>query len=467
MVDGETPFEDIDNQKLNFGHMKVWFTSGMGFFTDAYDLFIIGIVLILLTGPYAVSMHLNTLQASLLGTSAIAAAIFGQLTFGIIADRFGRKKVYGIEATILALGAILSAVSTGFVMLFLSRFFLGLGIGGDYPVSATIMSEYANTKDRGKLLSLVFANQGLGSVTAVAVGIISVVILPPELAWRFMLLFGAIPALAVIYLRRKLPETPRYSLLVNKDKNTAAMAKKVVGGNESVSTVETEKHSISEFFSNYWKLLFITSSTWFLMDIAYYGTGIYSGPIVSQIIVPSSIAMKVFYAGVPFLVGFFGYFSAVALIDKVGRKSLQIGGFIGMAVIYMFISYILIVRGTKVTGFMIPAELTFILYSLSFFFIDVGPNTTTFILPAELYPVHYRTTSHGISAASGKAGAAISTLFLPAILLQIGLKEMLFMLGIISILGAIISIGLPEPKNRSLETVAGEKIKTKNTVENS
>ncbi len=59
-MDNKNPFEDIDSTKLNLGHIKIWFTAGMGFFTDAYDLFIIGIVLILLTGPYSTAFRCIT-----------------------------------------------------------------------------------------------------------------------------------------------------------------------------------------------------------------------------------------------------------------------------------------------------------------------------------------------------------------------------------------------------------------------
>ena len=76
------------------------------------------------------------------------------------------------------------------------------------------MSEYANVKDRVKLIALVFSNQALGSIAAAVVGIFSALFLPPDLAWRVIAGVGAIPAATVIYLRRKVPETPRYSLLV-------------------------------------------------------------------------------------------------------------------------------------------------------------------------------------------------------------------------------------------------------------
>jgi len=462
---GQSAFKDIDNVPLGLQHLKIWFTSGMGFFTDAYDLFIIGIVLILLEGNYGTSIHISAgnalVGAGLIGSSAIIAAIIGQLMWGILADKFGRKSIYGIEATILAIGAILSAFAWNYWSLFAFRFILGIGIGGDYPVSATIMSEYANVKDRGKLIALVFANQGIGSLTAVAVGLGSVAALPPELAWRLMLGFGAIPALAVIYLRRKLPETPRYSAYVLKDKVKAEIAAKFVKSDANISSInDTRVNNFRAFISNYWKMLIVTAGSWFLLDIAFYGTGIFSGPITSQIIPPHSLEQKIVLAGVPFMVGFLGYFSAVAFIDKIGRKTLQILGFFGMAILYFVVSSEMIAKGTKITGFMLPVNLMFLLYALTFFFIDFGPNTTTFIIPAEIYPVKFRTTGHGISAAAGKAGAALTTFYFSYLLLQYGLKEVLIGLAIVSLIGGLLSFGLKETKNISLEEITEENQKS-------
>ncbi|MEM4114931.1 MAG: MFS transporter, partial [Saccharolobus sp.] len=113
----------------------------------------------------------------------------------------------------------------------------------------------------------------------------------------------------------------------------------------------------------------------------------------------------------------------------------------------------------KIVGLSIPAEIAFIIYALSFFFIDFGPNTTTFVLPAELYPTRARTTGHGISAAAGKLGAAITTYLFPTLLVSIGLKNILIMLAGLSILGAILTVFfIKETKNKSLEEVSEEEI---------
>ncbi|MGC9211821.1 MAG: MFS transporter, partial [Nitrososphaeria archaeon] len=185
------------------------------------DLFSITIVLYILSVYAEPSFPLNLKVLSLplsayLATSAILFAIVGQLLFGIISDKLGRKKVYGLEATLLALGAILSAFSPNIYWLIASRALLGVGIGGDYPVSSVITSEYGNAKDRGKMVALVFSNQGLGIIAAALVGIASALFIPPSIAWRTVMGAAAIPALAVIYFRRKMPETPRYSYHVKK-----------------------------------------------------------------------------------------------------------------------------------------------------------------------------------------------------------------------------------------------------------
>ncbi|MGC8558000.1 MAG: MFS transporter [Nitrososphaeria archaeon] len=454
------PFTTLDNLNLSFKHVKIWYTSGMGFFTDAYDLFIISAVLDIFMHYALPGFRLNLFYIGVLTSSALFAAIIGQLSFGFLADRLGRKRVYGIEAAILALGAALSAFAPNILWLIIFRGIMGFGIGGDYPVSATIMSEYANVKDRGKLIALVFSNQGLGSMAAIAVGALSTYMLPADLAWRVMLFLGAVPALTIIYLRRTIPETPRYSAIVKRNEEQVKKAANFLGADINTTGFMVKKIGLSDFFKQYWMVLIGTAFPWFILDVAFYGTGIYSGPIISQILGPaSSVGYLIIEQGLPFLVGFFGYFTAVAFMDRLGRKVIQIQGFIIMTAIYLTVSLVTIASGTKITGFIIPSAYAFVLYSLSFFFIDFGPNTTTFVIPAEVYPTQYRTTGHGISAAAGKLGAAITTFYFPTLMMLMGVRGILEMLSIISIVGSIITaVFLSEPKLKSLEEASNEEL---------
>jgi MFS transporter, PHS family, inorganic phosphate transporter len=131
------------------------FVAGMGFFTDAYDLFVIGVVVALIKPEW----HLSIGQISLLNSATLAASAVGAIIFGRIADIFGRKRIYGYEVLVLAIGALASAFTpaSGFTFLLVCRIILGIGIGGDYPVSATIMSEFSGKLSRGRMVSLVFA----------------------------------------------------------------------------------------------------------------------------------------------------------------------------------------------------------------------------------------------------------------------------------------------------------------------
>ena len=149
---------------------------------------------------------------SLLNSATLAASAVGAIIFGRVADILGRKKIYGYEVLILAVGAIASAFSPNYTFLLVSRVILGIGIGGDYPVSATIMSEYSAKKSRGQMVGLVFAMQGAGLVVG---PLIAAILLPTHVPdneiWRILLGLGAIPGLAVFYLRRQINETPRFA----------------------------------------------------------------------------------------------------------------------------------------------------------------------------------------------------------------------------------------------------------------
>src|ERR1700761_2007266 len=190
-------FSALDESGISRFQLKIMFVSGMGFFTDAYDLFVIGIVVALIKTQW----HLSTNQVSWLNSATLLASAVGALVFGRVADMLGRKKIYGYEVLILAIGALASAFAPNYTFLLVCRVILGVGIGGDYPVSATIMSEYSGKRDRGKMVGLVFAMQGAGLVVGplIAAGLLASG-LSSDLTWRVLLGLGAIPGLAGFYL---------------------------------------------------------------------------------------------------------------------------------------------------------------------------------------------------------------------------------------------------------------------------
>ena len=157
---GQTVSELLNDAPTSKFHRRAVLISGMGFFTDAYDLFVIGTVAALVK----VQWNLSTTQTSWVTGSAILGAFIGAFVFGRIADIFGRKSIYITVAAIMIIGAIASALAPSFLFLVIARFVLGLGIGGDYPVSAVLMSEYSNRSDRGRLVGLVFSMQAVGLI---------------------------------------------------------------------------------------------------------------------------------------------------------------------------------------------------------------------------------------------------------------------------------------------------------------
>jgi len=448
-------FEHLETDRLNLGHLKVILLSGMGFFTDAYDLFNIGVMLLILTPLWG----LTDLQKGLLASAALWATIAGQLLFGRLLDVLGRKKVYGIEAAILGAGALASAFAVNFTTLLITRVIMGLGIGGDYPASSTIASEYAPTKNRGRMVALVFSMQGVGIATAVVVGLLSAAYLPPDLAWRVVAAVGAIPPLFVIYYRRRIPETPRYSLLVKGDKSEASKAVSLVAGSSARDLPEAraERYGVTDFMRTFWLTLIGTAVTWLLMDVALYGTGVFSGSITATMIPGKSLVAQVLRSGVPLLIGVPGYFIAAYLVDSAGRKNLQTIGFSVMAFIYALLAL-------SYTGFIgtLGDVYKYLLFGLSFTFINLGPNTTTFVIPAEVYPVRYRSTGHGISAAAGKFGAALSTMFLPLLQAKLGVGFLFAFMALVSIGGALITVVFtPEAKGLTLEEASRERLVVK------
>ncbi|MHB1649525.1 MAG: MFS transporter [Thermoplasmataceae archaeon] len=454
----------VDNVGMSRFHYKTWIISGLGFFTDAYDLFIIGVVtsLLVLSGWNS----LSNLQTSLLDSTALLSAVIGALLFGRLLDKLGRKAIYGLELVLLVAGALGSAFLTpvnGVYVLIAWRFLLGIGIGGDYATSSTIMAEYSNTKNRGKLIGMVFSMQSLGLLAGplISLGLIYSGI-SLGIIWKLLLAFGAIPAMLVIYSRRKMPETPRYSLNVKGDAATAQKNWKNYTGINADASADSRvvKEPWTRIITQRKFLLTLigTAGSWFLMDWALYGNSIMSSQMLS-VLVPSSVvgihhlirttiysAMVFGFAALP------GYWIATFTIDRIGRKTIQIIGFMAMAISFGVLG---IFHQLLSSGYVVQF---LVIYGLSYFFIEFGPNVTTFIYPPEVFPTKIRGLGSGASAAGGKTGAFIGT-FLNVIILgsSIGESGLFLILAGLSALGLVLTVLLlPEPKRIDLDKISGE-----------
>jgi PHS family inorganic phosphate transporter-like MFS transporter len=499
----------LDKAKTQWYHFTAIVIAGMGFFTDAYDLFCISTITRLIGRIYYYhpgEKTPGTIPAGpnqALNAVALVGAFCGQLLFGWLGDKLGRKRVYGMTLLMMIVFSIASGFSFGstakgvMTSLCFFRFWLGVGIGGDYPLSATIMSEYSNTRTRGAFIAAVFSMQGLGLLTAASAalaisgGLNNKYPAPPfdvnpvasvnpqgDIAWRILVMLGAIPATATFYYRLRMPETARYTALVERNNKQAAIDMATVLDVEfkGADLEPSQEHAQYAFGSRkFWRLhllhLIGTCGCWFIFDISYYSQNLFQQTVYGAIgWLPKNTtvsALEEMYKAsraqalialcgtVP------GYYVAILLIDVIGRWIIQLQGFFFMSV-FMFalaIPYNHWVNHDHV-GFII-------IYGLTFFFSNFGPNTTTFIVPAEIYPARFRSTCHGISAASGKLGAIVGAFGFNYVAQPkknppvgyppgIGLQDAIFILASINAIGFFLTFLVPETNQKSLEDLTGE-----------
>lgn len=443
--------ESLNQARWDWVHLKSAVIAGIGYFTDAYDLFVIGAALELIKTQW----HLDAITVGLVGSIALFAAFVGALIFGRVADLWGRHRLYGLEAALMTVGALLSAVAWAPAVLMGARAILGLGIGGDYSVSGVLMSEYANVKDRGRMVAIVFSMQAVGLIAGPMVSLTLLASeIGPQWVWRLILAFGAIPAAVIVYFRRRMPESPRYLAQVegreeDARRHLARFGRTILGDEKAMSGIPTQRLTFRHFWTEprlFWTLV-AAAGTWFFFDYAYYGNSI-SLPLVLKAVAPhaSPLSQMAWSLMIFTIAAVPGYALAFWRIDRIGHRRLQFLGFFIMGLAFLALG-------------LIPALSRTIwpflgIFGLSYFFAEFGPNTTTFVLSTEVFPVSLRTTGNGISAGTAKLGAFVGVFLFPALTAHWGLSRTLLLTAAFSFAGMALTALLPEPAGRSLEDIA-------------
>ena len=457
----------MDEAPLTPVHWKIWWLSAMGIFLDGFDLFIIGVALPLIMKTFPTSPHV----VGMIGAAAVLGAVVGASIGGTLSDRWGRKALYILDLLVFIILSLLSAFSWNVASLVIFRFILGVGIGADYPICATYVSAFMPTRVRGRMLIGAFSFQALGMAGAALVGLVILKIFPHMQAWRFMLAFGALPALVVILLRTAVPESARWYLIHGKHREAARVIRKLVPSRDfEIHEMALRAHRLPDDFKiekSSYRALFskkhlnrtiLAVVPWFLMDIITYAVGIFT-PIILAAMAFSGDGLGTIarefksIEGAVFLDIFLvvGFLLNILLIDKWGRIKLQLFGFGGMALglLVLAVSSIVSLPGAR------NLVLVFAGFTIFNVLMNMGPNATTFIIPAEVYPTKMRGSGHGFAAAVAKLGAAFGIFLLPVVKASMGMTFTLVMLAIFSVMAFMITLTFRvETKCRSLEELS-------------
>ncbi|KAI9810011.1 MAG: hypothetical protein M1826_003802 [Phylliscum demangeonii] len=346
----------------------------------------------------------------------ICGIIVGQIFVGVIGDWVGRRWGLIQDAVIMFLGLLMLTASwgvtlNGWVICYAwSLFVYGVGVGGEYPMTATSVLENAkgfgqvSSKEdrlhRGRNVTSAFLMQGWGQLLNQALLIILLLIFhhgngdPPystgSAQWTFRISF-AIPAVGTLWL----VYYRAYKMRAAGSQLSAAKRKASVTG--------YDLQSLKLTCTYYGPRLFATAGTWFANDFFFYGNRLFQEEFI-RVISPGnqSVMEGWLYNLINVGVSLVGYYLASLLIDHklYGRRWMQIVGFLCDFILFVIPAFHFHYyrQRSHVASFQA-------MYFLSSFFNQFGPNTVTFLVAAEVFPTPIRATAHGVSAAVGKLGA--------------------------------------------------------------
>ncbi|CAN9103885.1 unnamed protein product [Alternaria alternata] len=386
-----------------FGHyFRTCVIPGMGLGLEGYVLFSIGNVRPLLQAAFPACWGKHEicdetwLQA--IDYLEICGIIVGQILVGIVGDWLGRRFGLIQDAVIMFVGLLMltaawGVTQNGWVICYVwALFFYGIGVGGEYPMTATAGMENAvgsgkvSTKDdrlhRGRKVTSAFLMQGWGQFFNQTLA-----------QWTYRVSF-AIPAVGTLWLVYF-----RYYKMKSASRQLALSKKK-----SNVTGYDVQ--SLKLTFTYFGPRLLATAGAWFANDVFFYGNKLFQNEFIS-IITPGnkSVMTGWLYNLINVGVSLCGYYLASLLIDNklYGRKWMMIVGFLADFVLF-------IIPGFALDYFTSPENIHGFqaMYFLSSFFNQFGPNSVTFLVAAEVFPTPVRATAHGFSAACGKAGALLA-----------------------------------------------------------
>ena len=400
--------------------------------------------------------HIQPDVVGLIGASLVFGAVIGAGVGGPMADHLGRKKLMLADMVIIGSGACISALANGRAMLFTGQLLVGIGVGIDFPVSSSYVSEILPKRSRARMMVATIACQSVGMLLAAGITLMLLMTGSAQ-AWRLFLATECAVALLFFVLRLSAPESPHWLISRGKFAEAAQAFIRIIpeqrqavlrltGSQERVvAPVSHTEGGLSILFSRRYRArTALVTIPWFLMDIATYGVGLFTPTILGAIEVSGRTlgltAHDFALAEGSALIDLFlliGFLLGIWLVPRLGRIRMQAIGFAGMAV---GMSVLLAASGLTNSSLHIPLVFAgFVLFNL---LMNAGPNATTFTLAPILFPTQLRGTAGGFAAGVAKLGATMGVFLLPILKEKFGVPSVLGIVSAVSLLGLVVTLVL-------------------------
>lgn len=433
---------------------KIFLIVATAWLFDAIDL---GGMTFLLA-PISTAFGLTAGQTGLLGSSSLAGMGIGSVLAGMWADKFGRKVVFQWSMILWGLGALFCAGAWNFPSLMAARLLLGFGMGAEFPVAQSILSEITPADRRGKYIALA---EGMWPMGFVLAGCIALVVLPVA-GWRAVFLATALPAIFVLVIRRQIPESPRwhechgdYAKAEETMRHIEENVEKALGTklppparNDMRDELPMAGLPIAELLSMQFRArTLMIWFVWFFLLLGYFGITTWMGKLLVdqgfRVTQSTGWIVVMTVWGVP------GFFSAAYCLERFGRRMSLIGYVLLSAATAFIYGRAVTLTGLVVSG----AFMQFFLF---------GMWSVLYAYTPELFPTRARATACGAASSFGRLGAFLGPLMVPIVLTKFG-NASVFALGASSFVLAALAVFLvgPETKGRVLEDISASTPVTK------
>lgn len=428
----------LDEGTIGRFHRHLVLVGGLGILFDSLDVGILSFVMAALILAWKLSPE----TIGLLGSINLVGMAIGAALAGTLADRYGRRTVFLVTLLIYSLATGIAGFAGAVWFLVLMRFVAGLGLGGELPVTTTLVTEFLPMRARGRGIVWLESFWAVGWLVAAIVAYLLI----PTYGWQAGFFFGVLPALFVVYLRRGIPESPRY-LWKAGDRIEAGRVARAATQDQLIRpgrSPKAEAAPLGRLFSTLYRRRTIALWVlWVMMNFAYYGMFLWLPAVLVER--GYTLLHSFGYVLLVTLVQLPGYLSAAWLIERWGRRT--------VLVVYLLLAAI----SAALFGNAVSTATT-ILFGCLLGFFNLGAWGVTYAYTVEQYPTVLRGSGSGWAMGVGRIGGIMGPFVVGWLIATHAAMLSIFLIFALAMLLALLAVLLvgPETKGRSLEEIAGE-----------